>query len=40
MARESNSAIRKEYLLDEACDRLGTLPSIKVCHTLAVLLDI
>ena len=32
--------IRNESMLDEACDRLGTLSSIKVCHTLSVLLDV
>lgn len=32
--------IRNESLLDDACDRLGTLSSIKVCHALSVLLDI
>ncbi len=32
--------IRSESVLDEACDRLGTLTSIKVFHALSILLDI
>lgn len=32
--------IRSESILDEACDRLGTLTSIKVFHALSILLDI
>lgn len=32
--------LRHESILDEACDRLGTLSSMKVCHVLSVVLDI
>ena len=32
--------IRNEPMLDDACDRLGTLSSLKVCHALSVILDI
>ena len=32
--------LRSESILDEACDRLGTLSSMKVCHVLSVVLDI
>ena len=32
--------LRSESLLEEACDQLGSLSSMKVCHALSVVLDI
>jgi SpoVK/Ycf46/Vps4 family AAA+-type ATPase len=32
--------IRNEPMLDDACDRLGTLSSVKVCYALSVILNI